>query len=478
MKQQRRRPEEKKRLLRNPKTKTGELYANVLKRQRGIDTSKELQKKAHADQSASRLARLFRAEETMSAPEKQKREDIVMSMKKNMADFKKRYGKRAKDVMYATATKMAMQEGVVKTANKAKKNAVVDRIGKAVLLRGSVRDKGALHAAKAMKSVERFRSIGRREIRHRDTKHPKLRFESHNLSEGPVKASNKAKKNAYATKLGRSLVSKEIPVDFQRNRSDMLKRIAQGRLPAEHSIGMAKKLAKHLGLAHMRKESFNLSEGPVKASNKAKKNTLMRMMGVLNTPADQAHGTDLKTSIGRLRNMTAGGKYKVQYKTNTSHPDMKKMRSQWQRRGIIDVVQPNFHKNMGEDVSFLNILEGIIKRRNKEKKNAHVEKVGKTADLNRAFETIRSLRMQMVTKPKGYRRDAPDDARQLAKERKTGASTPDNPHPVRSQAYYRHAGRHALLPIYMRNYSKRRGQRNEDVLRHITSLLNETLFTK
>jgi hypothetical protein len=32
-------------------------------------------------------------------------------MKKKSGDFKKRYGDRAKDVMYATATKMAMKEG-------------------------------------------------------------------------------------------------------------------------------------------------------------------------------------------------------------------------------------------------------------------------------------------------------------------------------------------------------------------------------
>lgn len=38
------------------------------------------------------------------------REKIVKSMKKNFKDFRKRYGERAKDVMYATATKMAMKE--------------------------------------------------------------------------------------------------------------------------------------------------------------------------------------------------------------------------------------------------------------------------------------------------------------------------------------------------------------------------------
>ena len=47
----------------------------------------------------------------MSDVQMKKREEIVKSMKKKMSDFKKRYGDRAKDVMYATATKMAMKEG-------------------------------------------------------------------------------------------------------------------------------------------------------------------------------------------------------------------------------------------------------------------------------------------------------------------------------------------------------------------------------
>ena len=41
------------------------------------------------------------------------RERIVKSMKKNLAGFKERYGKRAKDVMYATATKQAMKDEAV-----------------------------------------------------------------------------------------------------------------------------------------------------------------------------------------------------------------------------------------------------------------------------------------------------------------------------------------------------------------------------
>jgi len=49
-------------------------------------------------------------EDKMTKPEKKKREEIVMALKDKMSEFKKRYGKRAKDVMYATATKQAMEK--------------------------------------------------------------------------------------------------------------------------------------------------------------------------------------------------------------------------------------------------------------------------------------------------------------------------------------------------------------------------------
>jgi hypothetical protein len=50
-------------------------------------------------------------EKEMTPAQEKKREEIVLSMKKEMPRFKKKYGDRAKDVMYATATKMAMKEG-------------------------------------------------------------------------------------------------------------------------------------------------------------------------------------------------------------------------------------------------------------------------------------------------------------------------------------------------------------------------------
>ena len=49
-------------------------------------------------------------EKEMTDAQMKKREDIVKGMKDKTADFKKRYGKDYKDVMYATATKMAMKE--------------------------------------------------------------------------------------------------------------------------------------------------------------------------------------------------------------------------------------------------------------------------------------------------------------------------------------------------------------------------------
>lgn len=53
----------------------------------------------------------------MSAAEMKKREDIVKGMKKNLSSFTQRYGKDAKSVMYATATKQAMKEDVSEALN-------------------------------------------------------------------------------------------------------------------------------------------------------------------------------------------------------------------------------------------------------------------------------------------------------------------------------------------------------------------------
>lgn len=51
-------------------------------------------------------------EKDMSDAQLKKREEIVKAMKDDTAGFKKRYGDKWKSVMYATATKQAMQESV------------------------------------------------------------------------------------------------------------------------------------------------------------------------------------------------------------------------------------------------------------------------------------------------------------------------------------------------------------------------------
>lgn len=51
-------------------------------------------------------------ERKLTGTETDKKEKYVMSLKKKMGGFKKRYGERAKEVMYATATKMAKEETV------------------------------------------------------------------------------------------------------------------------------------------------------------------------------------------------------------------------------------------------------------------------------------------------------------------------------------------------------------------------------
>jgi hypothetical protein len=57
-------------------------------------------------------------EEKMSDEDMSQREKIVKGMKKNLQGFKTLYGDRAKDVMYATATKHAMKEGAVPSTEK------------------------------------------------------------------------------------------------------------------------------------------------------------------------------------------------------------------------------------------------------------------------------------------------------------------------------------------------------------------------
>ena len=82
-----------------------------------IDFKAENEKKRPADHPNDEGKEVYEsvqegnvAEAEMTDAQKAKREEIVKELKKKMSDFKDRYGDRATDVMYATATKMAMKD--------------------------------------------------------------------------------------------------------------------------------------------------------------------------------------------------------------------------------------------------------------------------------------------------------------------------------------------------------------------------------
>jgi hypothetical protein len=62
------------------------------------------------DVNGVKISEIDLDERTLTEPETKKKEEIVKSMKKGISGFKERYGKDAKSVMYATATKQAKGE--------------------------------------------------------------------------------------------------------------------------------------------------------------------------------------------------------------------------------------------------------------------------------------------------------------------------------------------------------------------------------
>jgi len=62
------------------------------------------------DVNGVKISEIDLEERSMTKPEMKKKEEIVKSMKKGISGFKDRYGDRAKEVIYATATKQAMKD--------------------------------------------------------------------------------------------------------------------------------------------------------------------------------------------------------------------------------------------------------------------------------------------------------------------------------------------------------------------------------
>lgn len=80
------------------------------KKRQAISKSMKDEKKDKKSKGNSEPIDINPSLDEMSDSEMKKREEIVMKLKKKEGDFKKRYGDRWKDVMYATANKLAMKK--------------------------------------------------------------------------------------------------------------------------------------------------------------------------------------------------------------------------------------------------------------------------------------------------------------------------------------------------------------------------------
>ena len=74
------------------------------------EVEKRVTKNREAAKAAAQAKKPVKEERHLSPEESAEKERIAKGMKKGMAGFKERYGNRAKNVMYATATKQAMKE--------------------------------------------------------------------------------------------------------------------------------------------------------------------------------------------------------------------------------------------------------------------------------------------------------------------------------------------------------------------------------
>ena len=78
------------------------------------EVEKRVTKNREAAKAAAQAKKPVKEERHLSPEESAEKERIVKGMKKGLPGFKERYGNRAKSVMYATATKQAMKEGLEK----------------------------------------------------------------------------------------------------------------------------------------------------------------------------------------------------------------------------------------------------------------------------------------------------------------------------------------------------------------------------
>jgi hypothetical protein len=83
------------------------------------------------------IGRALRSEDKMTDAEMANREKIVKGMKKSFKDFTAKYGDRAKEVMYATATKKAMEEEIEEELEEDMDEGVTTRNGAVTVHKGT-----------------------------------------------------------------------------------------------------------------------------------------------------------------------------------------------------------------------------------------------------------------------------------------------------------------------------------------------------
>ena len=132
-------------------------------------------------------------EAKMTDADMAQREKIVKSMKKNFKDFRSRYGSRAKEVMYATATKMAMKEDAIEE-------------NKYSLPAGSMKPETPAKPKSYLEKRFGHLKPGESASLKGDPKEVKKPMKEDAIEEGEVKKANKEKKNAYVA----SIIQKKI----------------------------------------------------------------------------------------------------------------------------------------------------------------------------------------------------------------------------------------------------------------------------
>ena len=131
------------------------------------------------------------SEAEMTDAQKEKREVIVKELKKKMSEFKDRYGDKATDVMYATATKMAMKDD--------SEDEDEDELEEGYYKEGVLKD---------LEMIVKKKSVG--DVKFSDGKKQKVDLTTASMIVSMVKQLNKQNQKKVLNMLGNSKTFKDV----------------------------------------------------------------------------------------------------------------------------------------------------------------------------------------------------------------------------------------------------------------------------